>query len=62
MEAQINNIETETMAVNEITASDELPAHLTELHDKNIENVSPEEKCLFKSLLLKIPRCPFKRF
>ena len=52
MEAQINNIETETMAVNEITASDELPAHLTELYDKNIENVSPEERRLFKSLLL----------
>jgi hypothetical protein len=37
------------MAVNEITASDELPAHLTELYDQNIENVSPEERRLFKS-------------
>ena len=62
VETQINSIETEKMAVNEITASDVLPTHLTELYDQNIENVSPEEKCLFKSLLLKIPRCPFKRF
>jgi dUTPase len=52
VETQIN-IETEKRAVNEITASDELPAHLTELYDKNIEKVSPEERRLFKSLLLK---------
>jgi hypothetical protein len=38
VETQINNIETEKMAVNEITASDELPVHLTELYDNNIEN------------------------
>lgn len=52
-ETQINNIETAKMAVNEITASDELPVHLTELYDNNIENVSQEERRLFKSLLLK---------
>lgn len=53
VETQINNIETEKMAANKITASDELPAHITEIYDKNIENVSQDERRLLKSLLLK---------